>query len=128
MKVYRIEHKETKQGPYWTPGLVRDSLMYYDPERCPGPSDDGLSTWTMTYEHHFGFAKMKQLFTWFKARDVFRMRKQGFRVYRYKVSDTYILEGNKQLAFVRAKATVREEVKMSLMLRHLCSFGRLTFD
>lgn len=119
MKVYRIEHKDKGLGPYWASSL---DTRYYLSEKCPGPDQDDMETYRMTYMHYFGFAKMKHMFTWFRARDVFRMRKKGFRVYRYKIADKHVILGGKQLAFVRSNATVREEVKMSLMARHLCGF------
>lgn len=125
MKVYRIEHKDTKRGPYVGFGceeIVSPEEGYFG-DRCPGPVEDGIDRGGLTYQHHFGFAKLRQMFLWFKARHVFKMRKKGFRVYRYKIADEYVLLGGKQLAFIRTKATVREEVKLSLMARHLCSFG-----
>lgn len=120
MKVYRIEHKDDQRGPYT--GCANLCMSRYWGEKCPSPDMDGMNTRNMSYSHYFGFAKMKQMFTWFRARDVFIMRKKGFRVYRYKVADEHVIEGWNQLAFVRTKATVREEVKLSLMARHLCSF------
>lgn len=121
MKVYRIERKEWPyMGPY-TGNADLDTSHYFG-DKCPGPNWDGMDTDVMSYHHYFGFAKLKQMFTWFRARDVFRMRKKGFRVYRYKVADEHVVMGGRQLAFVRTKATVREEVKLSLMMRHLCSF------
>lgn len=120
MKVYRIEHKDYRSGPYT--GSATLGSRYWCSEVCPGPSDDDMPTWAMDYTYYFGFAKMKQMFTWFRARDIFRMRREGFRVYRYKIDDKQVCLGQRQLAFVRAKATVREEVKLSLMARHLCSF------
>lgn len=124
MKVYRIEHQYYKNGPYVGIGstdIVSPANGYFD-SRCPGPIEDGISREELTYNHYFGFAKMKQMFTWFRARDVFKLRKHGYRVYRYKVADEHVCRGYNQLAFVRSRSTVREEVKMSLMVRHLCSF------
>lgn len=122
MKVYRIERNTWPyNGPYCGYSATVSRNRYFG-DRCPGPNQDGLDTSLMSYHHYFGFAKMKQMFTWFKARDIFKMRKEGFRVYRYKIADEHVCLGYSQLAFIRAKATVREEVKMSLMVRHLCSF------
>lgn len=121
MKVYRIEHKDDRRGPYCGGSNVLSSSEYWG-TRCPGPNDDGIPTWLMTYDYFFGFAKMKEMFTWFRARHVYKMRKEGFRVYRYKIADDHVFRGGTQLAFVRSKATVREEVKLSLMARHLMSF------
>lgn len=122
IKVYRIEHSKFKLGPYQG-GADLCTSRYYD-DNHPGPSADGMDTDRMTYNHSFGFSYMRQLLNWFRFRDIFRMRKQGFRVYRYKVDRSEVIFGGRQVAFVRCKATVREEIPLSRLMRHLATpFG-----
>lgn len=122
MKVYRIEHREYKTGPYMG-GAVNSYDSRYFGVKCPGPIEDGISRSEFASDHYFGFKHMRQMITWFRVRDIFRMRKRGFRVYRYKVDRSHVLLGNSQVAFARAKATVREEVRLSAIARHILTPG-----
>jgi hypothetical protein len=122
IKVYRIEHKTDRRGPYTGMADICTS-RYYD-DNHPGPSGDGMDTYAMTWNHIFGFSYMRQMLTWFRFRDIFRIRKQGFRVYRYKIDRSDVIFGGRQVAFNRTRATVREEVPLSRMMRHLATpFG-----
>lgn len=119
MKVYRIEHKNFKVGPYqilsWALGnrYFRDAI-------CPGPFEDGLGGMREGVEYS-GFRCMYDLVRWFRLRDIFRLKKQGFRVYRFKIQPEYVRFGGRQLVFQKSYAYSRTEVKLSALARHVCT-------
>jgi hypothetical protein len=116
MHVYRIEHFRHGTGPYIQGSMVIADAHYFG-SKCPGPIDDGVSFYGMAREAFFGFANLKAMVRWFKFRDILKMKKEGFRVYRYRVDESYVSLGDRQLAFAKAKAYSRVEVRSSTLLR-----------
>lgn len=118
MKVYRIEHHEKGLGPYQGGAIDHDDTWEYFSSRHPGPNDDGITGGIFLGEY-FGFSTMRQMFQWFNWRDIFRWRKKGFRVYTYRMSNHQVRVGGRQVAFVRASALSRNEVKLAALAKHL---------
>ncbi len=116
MKVYRIEHKHYGLGPYQSWYCTPDS-RYFDSRTCPGPTEDGIPG--MQENEFSGFQCMRHLTNWFKLIDIFKMQRRGFRVYKYGLNPRYARLGGKQLAFQKAYAYNRVEVKYSTLLRHV---------
>lgn len=114
-KVYRIEHATRGLGPYQG-GATMDFDYFSD--RHPGPSRDGI--FGQSWDHYYGFATMKQMFTWFHWIDVFKWHRQGFRVYKYTMPDAgQVIFGGRQVAFVKARAKYRHEVRLAQLAKHL---------
>lgn len=120
MYVYRIEHQKRKVGPY--NGLPFGMLMkfherYYQTDSCPDPRQEGLGC--PRYGQDFcGFKSLSQLTGWFRLRDVFRLRKHGFRVYKFKVRKRVVSIGQKQVLFARHTAFQKEEVRLRALAFH----------
>lgn len=114
MKVYRIEHKTRGVGPY--NGGASMNMEYFG-SRHPSPSMDGI--YAASYDFFFGFATMRQMFQWFSWKDVFKWRREGFRVYKYTLGCQNVQVGGHQVAFVKASALSRNEVRASVLARHL---------
>lgn len=108
MKVYRVEHKECRIGPYQG-GAIGDNADYWDANH-PGPREDGIKGW-ITWNDFFGFKNPSQLLAWFNIWDLWRWKKKGFCVYRYDIPDEHVRLGGHQVVFVRAFARSRQQVK-----------------
>lgn len=116
MHVYRIEHFRHGTGPYIQGSMVIADSHYFG-SKCPGPDQDITNWYDLSREVFFGFENLKAMVRWFKFRDILRMKKEGFRVYRYKVDESYVSFGDRQLVFAKAKAYSRVEVRASTLLR-----------
>lgn len=116
MDIFRIEHSNMKVGPYIGGGLEY-SYRYWNPETAPDPSQDGLIGLRRRYEFS-GFASLKQLTDWFLLKDIWKMRKKGFRVYRFKVTRRVVRKGFKQVAFARHTAFAKQEVTLGSLAMH----------
>lgn len=114
MNIYRIEHKEKKLGPYQ--GWAELSSRYWMPEIAPDPRQDGLGQ--MHWKERSGFVSIRQMVQWFRIRDIFRMRREGFRVYKFKVSKRVVRVGGKQVCFARHTAFQKQEVRMTSLAWH----------
>lgn len=122
--IFRIEHEVNKYGPYTAQVDFPCTAIEYFQDKHPGPGQDGIPF--TGYHDFFGFANLKQLFAWFKWTDVFRWRRRGFKVYVYKVDDSYIKFGGHQVAFARSEAKYRGEVSPYVLARHLVKLPLLS--
>lgn len=68
LRVYRVEHSNTKVGPY-TAGVLPP------PAHKPHPDVDGMIHWE---GKAFGFESMNQLKQWFSDRQRAKLRANGF--------------------------------------------------
>lgn len=114
MKVFRIEHKTRGVGPY--NGSASMNYEYFA-DRHPAPQMDGILN--IGRDFYYGFANMRQMFQWFNWKDVFRWRREGFRVYKYTLAPQSVQVGGHQVAFVKASALSRQEVRAAVLARHL---------
>lgn len=116
--VYRIEHRESRRGPFSGPegyynDLARD-VGHPDCYRLPGPTidcgdgtEDGSElreVWRSRErylgDYHFGFASRQQLVAWFtSASGRSYLAQCGFHVAAYQVARSDLLMGNHQVAF-----------------------------
>lgn len=115
MKVLRVEHPVSGQGPYTHGGLNGPALQYmsqcYSKISNPDPDDDGLRG---VAGYSFGFKSLDQLHDWFSVR-VLRalMHRVGFAVVEYEIEERYVLFGGKQIAFDKQYATKVGEVEFT---------------
>jgi len=119
MYVYRIEHEKFKIGPYCCGALNSISkgwFRYWLADKCPDPRQDGLGE--MSYSEFSGFASKKHLCNWFRLRDIFKLRKRGFRVYKFKVDKKLVRKGSKQVCFVRYAAKDQQEIALRVLAWH----------
>ena len=127
--VYRIEHKETHEGPYNTDNAsidptyqkhlskyaLGDALNYTQCSKYhPGMWYDltklrGFST----CEHYCGFESIEQLFAWFNENSTDIMRGFGFQLSIYKIAKKYVTYGTYQVGFIKDKAKLVDVVDLS---------------
>lgn len=119
MLVYRLEHRETRLGPYnpgWAaPDADREALadamnslgMYEridgDEDPHPTPKADGIDEFT-EHVHFSAFASTKALLDWFGPRSVPAFARANYIVARYLVASEDVQLGTRQVAFVRERA------------------------
>jgi len=100
MKVYRVEHKVSGQGPY----------TYYDEkykwgfdidirnkEKHPDPYSDNLSRFT--YDELFGFKCMKTMKKWFNKKSRKYLHQHSFILQVFEVDKEYVRIGDHQITF-----------------------------
>jgi hypothetical protein len=97
--VYRIEHKETREGPY-----NRLSFRHSDYEEHPAPfeeTNEFKKNWDRIRPereyYYFGFISIKQLNAWFLENDRTLLHKHGFVIGIYKTSEYF--NSDKQAVF-----------------------------
>ena len=117
MKVYRLEHSESGQGPYShnvrypagtvTPEIVDMAIAWskvkknlsnahdFDSDH-PCPHDDGMQHLT---NYKYGFSSLKSLAEWFNDGWLERLKPFGFVIKVYSVPDDEVEIGNKQVSF-----------------------------
>lgn len=101
MLVYRVEHEERGHGPYvgcysetkWDHTGAYRSVS----DSRPMPFEDGIEG--LQDKHFFGFQSLTQLRSWFPPNVWERMSRVGFSVAVYRVPDTWVKVGGKQVAF-----------------------------
>lgn len=108
MLIYRVEHVQSREGPYGADGL---GYVCCDPWQHPAPYQDGIR---FTSEHFFGFASQQQMLTWFGASNLKKFERYGYRVYKYRVPPCLVLVGGKQVAFKRKWWMVRQRAEVTL--------------
>ncbi len=105
-KVYRIEHRESGDGPYRhfpQEYEVLDvlELHQHNKSRWPGPKDDGLAG-PADDDELYGFKSMAQLEEWFDEGTLDVLREHGFVLKEYETDQ--VEYGNKQVLFTRRTA------------------------
>jgi hypothetical protein len=111
MLVYRVEHEQKGHGPYVecygdTEWDTDCRYRFPDPQR-PMPMEDGIEG--LKDAHFFGFQSLIQLRSWFPPSVWERMSRVGFSVAVYRVPDTWVKVGGKQVAF-RKPAAPKERI------------------
>lgn len=105
LQVFRVQHKETKVGPFQTDNDFTQHLAEHT--KGPEPDRDGLSLWTIPRSYVFGCLSIESLKRWFAFKDVsieqvcVELDVLGFRVVEYIVEDGKykIGKSQKQVAF-----------------------------
>ena len=116
MFVYRVEHKDTKEGPYshCTNGRITCSKLYWRHNSYlvgnekPGFEDERFHNLKNSDKYNCGCVTLEKLFTWFDNFVDYLHEMQDFYIVEYKISSKYVRFGRtgKQCAFIRDKATV----------------------
>lgn len=97
MYLYRVEHKETKLGPYAHFGPMQDVKPHlYRIEDHPSPWDEGLY---FEIGMHCGFESKKKLLDWFPIEDLKDFEKEDLHVYKIHTNDEWVDKGERQLVF-----------------------------
>lgn len=91
--VYRVENA-SKRGPYadWDADFLDDDVTVEHP-RHGGYGIDP------TRERRYGFSSRAQYLAWFNPRERRALRRQGFRLVRYRVAVDAVVSGNRQVLF-----------------------------
>lgn len=106
MEFYRVEHKESKDGPYseieWEDGL-------HDLENGrPGPWEDNILSkqlrnkgWDyISYRFRFGFENLKDLHYWFKPTELENLAEKGYHIKKYRVRKENVIIGGYQAILI----------------------------
>lgn len=103
MRVYRVEHGQTRLGPY-DPDTspIPQSEMDTGPTH-PSPVYD-LDIRALSRSMHFGFLDTAQLWSWFSSYCQY-LRGQGYVVAQYEVPNEAVIVGGHQVAFNKERAT-----------------------
>lgn len=117
-KVYRVEHKETAHGPYYTSfyggGMTKSQhceLEELVSSHLTHPTLHPEPNVFFDREQHFGFPSIKQLAKWFHDVAVRKkLKKLGFVVSIYETSQK--LSINKQCVFERSTATLVKQISL----------------
>ncbi len=109
LTVYRVEHVETRDGPFWegridwdNPALQMPAPNHYGQERVMNfLTENGRYTF-------FGFETIDEIFQWFDGGTLHFLQRKGFHIVVYSVPDTdkHRCQSLTQVAFLRAEATV----------------------
>lgn len=111
VKVYRVEHAETRTGPYNTWGTTIEDMVQDHANSLsehPGPCDDGLED-VDSFVHFFGFEKPEHLTDWFEEKYLKILHQEGFVRSTYAVKKRYVLFGGRQLVFEKDYAELVKE-------------------
>ena len=101
MFVYRVEHKETRHGPYCTDLQPPDGVGRLLVETHTNPAthpieyellDPSMAAW------RYGFESLYLLERWFEG-FLDLLHEEGFRVMQYEVPQRYVRHGTRQLRF-----------------------------
>lgn len=118
MKVYRVEHRTTKLGPYWdlenTPvGMSNEHTNEYThPCLIFEKWDKVAMVHEFLYKPYtkFGFQSLESLKKWFNGwLDILVIH--GFMIVEYDVSERNIVIGSKQVFFKKKSYTKRYEIR-----------------
>ena len=97
LTVYRVEHKETRNGPFQTPHPFTQKLAAkVNPKAWPFPSNDGFLLQAIPFSYVFGCPSiqlLKSLFTFSSdkqehKRTLKALKQLGFQVGEFKVRET----------------------------------------
>jgi len=115
VRVYRLEHHDSRKGPY-----NYGSYSPQGPGRMPCLEDDGVRGGHPAYgsKHYFGFASREQLLSWMGG-DGHDAAACGFVVGVYEIIETErhaIVRGKHQCAFRREYAEHIEDLDPFLVL------------
>lgn len=99
--IFRIEHKETRRGPYvGCLGVPWQETLHNESWRPTASEESKLCREIRYGEHYFGFDNLGQLKHWFTRTELKKLNKLGFRIRRYKRSELgEIVQGDFQVIF-----------------------------
>jgi hypothetical protein len=107
MKVYRIEHPESRQGPFTHnagPGRFASDAMVYLTE-----PQDMASNLRIGTGHHYAFKSIEHLMA--AIQSFVLLREYGFHISVYESNEHVVLPDG-QVAFMRDKAKMLESHEM----------------
>jgi hypothetical protein len=108
--VFRVEHRETRDGPYTVDVIPESFFDMYDAhddrDGHPNANHDPLLGYGVRKSRHFfGFASTQQLTDWFDGwADL--LQRHGFHVATYRLHRSLVIEGRWQVLFEREAAAL----------------------
>lgn len=119
--VYRVEHRDTRQGPYTSRSeFAYNHLDDFQDKHHPVPIDDGiLIPWAYKKDDperecwRHGFSSMDQLRAWFRNHHLVELDREDYLLRLYSVPDTFVLRGQKQVIYRAAKAVEVDEMRLT---------------
>lgn len=127
MLVYRVEHKETKKGPYTSMERIpykagrKINDWHNNDHNHPGPfagsgwreSDQEIPYFDAN-KHRFGFDSLEQLNEWFEGW-ISLLKENGFQIVVFEVKDDKVIKGKsgKQCVYEHNKATFVENIQLT---------------
>lgn len=114
MYLYRVEHKESRVGPYYYygPDLMDAKIHLYEMDTHPSPRDENLD---FSFGMHCGFESKAKLLDWFTFQDLKDFQKHGLNVYKIHVE--WVEKGEKQLIFDPATVSYRKKIDLKDLRR-----------
>lgn len=113
--VIRIEHKDSRLGPYFHPYETEPELAYMvsldrDGARWPSPQEDGISGELIRFTDGWRFAweSLHSLHNWFDAGHIQNLHDLGFHLTLWEVKHS--LRGEHQVAFQLHRAYLLESL------------------
>jgi len=111
MKVWRVETKKDRFGPYVeNPPVIKSTYS----DRTPTPHFDGMDSATFPINYRYGFVSVRKMKEWFTEKDRKILAKNGYVCRIYSVPKKHVVKGKKQLVFaiyeaklVRKSRTIR---------------------
>lgn len=105
INLFRVEHKESKIGPYTEPNDISDVFQNrHQDSQHPNPYEEsGLTVW-MEENKQCAFQSIEQLKRWFSIEDRKRLNDYGFHIVELSVFKRNIVgQLPKQCVFKRTK-------------------------
>lgn len=107
MKVWRVEHKKYKRGPYRLCEVVPEKscesigIPGYSCDNKPMPYNDGINNFESGSNQsvRFGFESLTKLKDWFSDDELKSLKRHGFVVNVYSVPRNHVQVGGRQVLF-----------------------------
>lgn len=121
MRIYRVEHKTKKKGPYTADGrlVIPDSWCAGIGDKHPSPHYDGPNP--LMENNGFGvwfcgFTSMESLYEWFyTAAVVEKLIVENFTIRVFEVDDAVVRVGVRQCTFQRQGMPHIDEIPLDIM-------------
>ena len=117
--VLRIEHKDSRLGPYFHPYQDDAELAFMvsldrEGARWPSPQDDGINEQLIRFTDgwRFGWESLTSLQAWFDASHIQNLHNLGFRVTTWQAEVGHHMRGEHQVAFRLHRATILDIVSL----------------
>lgn len=103
--VFRVEHKDTKEGCYRTSivsDFLRGMLHYHEstPDEHPNPLNDKGIDRCSEPDEYCGFKDAEQLLAWFTNKEIYQLDMLGFEIVELEEVEITAV-GEKQVLFLR---------------------------
>lgn len=66
----------------------------------------------------FGFSDKDQILKWFDQKEIAKFNESGIKLVRYEVDENYLINTNRQVAFIKEKARKVNEIELTTLLNN----------